>query len=186
MTLSRYILSKKIFDYGHKIKKLLGQHGSVSVDESKGVKLPKLEVPMFDGNLLNWKTFWEQFCVSVHSRTNISDAEKLVQALKDGKAKHTIEGLSRTGDQYNEAVECLQQRYDRPRLIHRIHVQTIVETLQVKDGTGIELCRLHDKVQQHLTALKAMGSEPPGPFITSVMELKLDPTTMFEWHRKSQ
>ena len=80
----------------------------------------------------------------------------------------------------------MQQRYDRPRLIHRTHVQTIVETPQLKDGTGKELRRLHDKVQQHLRALKAMGSEPSGPFITSVLELKLDPTTMFEWQKYSQ
>ena len=155
----------------------------------KSVRLPKLKVPTFDSNVLNWTTFWEQFSVSVHSRTNISDTEKLVylqQALKDGTAKHAIEGLSRTGDHYSEAVECLQQRYDRPRLIHRTHVQTIVETPPLKEGTGKELRRLHDKVQQHLRALKAMGSEPPGPFITSILELKLDPTTMFEWQKYSQ
>ena len=182
-------LSKKIFDCGHNIKRLLGRHGSVSAQESKGVRLPKLEVPTFDGNVLKWTTFWEQFSVSVHSRTNISDTEKLVylqQALKDGTAKHAIEGLSRTGDHYSEAVECLQQRYDHPRLIHRTHVQTIVETPPLKEGTGRELRRLHDKVQQHLRALKAMGSESPGPFITSILELKLDPTTMFEWQKFSQ
>ena len=105
--------------------------------------------------------------------------------LKDGRAKQAIEGLSRTGYHY-EAVECLQRRYDRPRLIHRTHVQTIVKTPQLKDGTGKELRQLHDKVQQHPRALKAIGSEPPGPFITSVLELKLNPTTMFEWQKYSQ
>ena len=56
----------------------------------------------------------------------------------------------------------------------------------IKDGTGCELHRLHDTVQQHLCALKVMGYEPSGPFITSVLELKLDTTTMFEWQRFSQ
>ena len=45
----------------------------------------------------------------------ISDAEKLVylrQALKDGSAKNYIEGLSRSGEQYEEAMECLRARYD--------------------------------------------------------------------------
>ena len=31
-----------------------------------------------------------------------------------------------------------------------------------------------------------MGCEPSGPFITSVIELKLDTTTMFEWQKHSQ
>ena len=94
--------------------------------------------------------------------------EKLVylqQALKDGSARHAIEGLSRSGDHYNEAVECLKHRYDRPRLIHHTHVQMIVDILPLKEGTGREIHRLHDKVQQHVRALRSMGQEPDGSFI---------------------
>ena len=40
-------------------------------------------------------------------------------------------------------------------------------------------------VQQHLRALKSMGYEPSAPFITSVLELKLDVGTMFEWQKHS-
>ena len=50
----------------------------------------------------------------------------------------------------------------------------------------MELRRLHDTVQQHLRALKAMDYEPSGPFITSVLELKMDTSTMFEWQKHSQ
>lgn len=50
MVLTR--LSKKIFDCGHKIKRLLGQHGSGSVNESKGVRLPKLECLHFAFDLI--------------------------------------------------------------------------------------------------------------------------------------
>ena len=31
-----------------------------------------------------------------------------------------------------------------------------------------------------------MGKEPPGVFITSVLELKLNASTMFEWQKQSQ
>jgi hypothetical protein len=48
----------------------------------------------------------------------------------------------------------------------------ILEAPALKDGR--ELHRLHDTVQQHLRALKAMDYEPSGPFITSALELKLD------------
>ena len=74
---------------------------------------------IFNSNILNWKTFWEQFKVSIHDRANISDTEKLVylqHALREGTAKCVIESLSRSGEHYAEAVECLQARYDRPRL----------------------------------------------------------------------
>ena len=157
--------------------------------ERKGVKLPKLDVPKFDGSILNWRSFWEQFCVAVHDRTHLSDSEKLVylqQSLKGGSAKSAVEGLSRSGEYYAEAVECLQACYNRLRLILQTHVRMILEAPQLVEGSGKELCKLHDTVQQHLCAFKAMDCEAPGPFITSVLELKLDPSTMFEWQKHSQ
>ena len=44
----------------------------------------------------------------------------------------------------------------------------IMDTLAFKDGNGKEIHHLHDTVQQHFHALKALGNEPSGPFITSV------------------
>ena len=185
-------LEGQVFDCSVRIKKLLSSvpalSTSASPPDSKGVKLPKLDVPKFDGEILNWRSFWEQFCISVHERTSLSNSEKLVylqQSLKGGSAKGVIEGLSRSGDNYMEAVGCLQSRYDRPRLIHKAHVRMILDTPPLKEGTGKELRRLHDMVQQHLRALKAMGYEAPGPLITSVLELKLDQNTLFEWHKHS-
>ena len=73
------------------------------------MKLLKFDVPTLDGNILNWKQFREQFTVSVHEKSSLSNDEKLVylqQAIKDGPAKSLIEGFSRSGDHYDEAVDC--------------------------------------------------------------------------------
>ena len=124
----------------------------------------------------------------MHDRSGISDSEKLVylrSALKGGPAKQAIEGLSRSGEFYAEAVECLQTRCNRPRLIHQTHVKVILKAPPLRDGNGKELRRLHDMVQQHLRALKALNYKPSGPFVTSVLELKLDSTTNFEWRKFS-
>ncbi len=66
-----------------------------------------------------------------------------------------------------------------PRLINQTHARKIHEAPSLKDGSGKEIRRLHDSVPQHLRALKAMGEEPSGAFITSILELKLDQATMF-------
>ena len=42
---------------------------------------------------------------------------------------------------------------------------------------------LHDTIEQHTCALKSMEQEQSPSFITSVIELKLDSNTMFEWQR---
>ena len=37
----------------------------------KGVKLLKLDVPAFDDQVINWRSFWEQFDISIHSQSNL-------------------------------------------------------------------------------------------------------------------
>ena len=180
-------VERAMFSHSLKIKKLPQAKSSSSTPDGRGVRLPKLEVSTFDGNILRWKSFWEQFSVSIHSRSNLADAEKLLylqNAVKGGSARNAIEGLSRSGDYYGEAVECLQLRYNRPHLIHQAGYPGGPPPL--KDCSGRELRRLHDVVLQHLRALKALSYEPSGPFITSVLEIKLDTNTMFEWQKHSQ
>lgn len=83
----------------------------LSASDSKGVRLPKLEAPTFDGKFTNWILFWEQFDVAIHSRTTLSDIEKLAylrNSLKDGTAKGIIDGLSTSGEFYDEAIETLK------------------------------------------------------------------------------
>ena len=65
-------LEGEIFDTSLQVKKLLlmlsHKSGSpTSSSDRKGVKLPKLYVPTFDGNILHWRSFWEQFCASVYT-----------------------------------------------------------------------------------------------------------------------
>ena len=96
-----------------KLKRILN---SVSSDpppsqDTSGVKLPKLEVPSFNGNLLHWQSFWEHFSISVHCHTSLSNSEKLMylqQSLKGGSARNITEGLSHTGDNYEEAIQSLR------------------------------------------------------------------------------
>jgi hypothetical protein len=174
-------LSKTHFDVCLKLKRLLQDRAAtpsttpsstrsfalppVPTGEGSGVRLPKLDVPTFDGDLVHWASFWEQFTISVHGRKDLVDSEKLAylrNAVKDGSAKHVVEGLSRTGEHYKEAVDTLRKHYDRPRLIHQAHVRAILCAPALKTGSGKELRRLHDTLVQHLRALKAMKSEPSG------------------------
>ena len=138
-------LEKLQFDCSHLIKRLLSHcvvRSPSKVSNKVNSKLPKLDVPTFNGNVLSWQQFWEQFEVSVHSCSRLSNAEKpvyLQQAIKNGSARTCIEGLSCSGDQYEEAVACLKGRYNRPHLIHRGHVRTIMEAPPIRDGSeGVE------------------------------------------------
>lgn len=62
-----------------------------SLPDPKGIRLPKLDVLVFNGHILNWRWFWEQCIVSMHECPSLSDA-----ALRGGTAKGAIERLSRS------------------------------------------------------------------------------------------
>lgn len=131
-------IAESLFDVRLRIKRLLSSASkptSSPVVEEGGVKLPKLSVPTFDGDVVNWKSFWEQFTVSIHDKPKLSSAEKLAylkHAVKDGSARQVIEGLSASGDHYAEAVDCLRKRYDRPRLLHQAHVRAILKAPRLR------------------------------------------------------
>ena len=95
-----------------------------------------------------------------------------------------IEGLSGSGIDYKDAVEYLHGCYDKPHLIHRKHVCSIVKAPSLKEESGRELRRLHDVLSQYLCDLTTW--DPYGPFVTALMKLKLDLATNFEWQGHSQ
>ena len=89
-----------------------------AVDKDKrpsSVKLPKISVPTFDGRILNWKSFWEQFDATIHCKTRLNNTEKLMYlqvALKNGPARFIIQGLTRTSESYKEDIKYLREQYD--------------------------------------------------------------------------
>ena len=102
-------LKKLHFDCCHKVRKILNSRSTLStssvVTEAKSLKIPKLDAPAFDGNILNWTNFWEQFTISINEHSNLTDAEKFMYLLKEGSAKSVIEGLSGSSKHYAMAVE---------------------------------------------------------------------------------
>ena len=88
---------KLMFKVGLRKKRLFHAQlpeGSPSVTDEP-IKLPEIEVLIFDENFQNWQEFWEQFNVSVHQWKQLSNTAKLAylkHALKDGPAKHVVEG----------------------------------------------------------------------------------------------
>ena len=68
-------IEKTLFDLNLKISRLHQEKVKFEETESiprdtkmysTGVKLPKISVPSFDGSLLNWSIFWEQFETAIH------------------------------------------------------------------------------------------------------------------------
>ena len=67
-----------------------------SIPKEGSMKLYKLSVPTFNGDILNWATFSEQFAITIDEKKELSNTQKLEylqDTLKDSPAKDVIAGI---------------------------------------------------------------------------------------------
>ena len=101
------------------------------------LKLPKLSLPTFSGDYLDWKQFWGIFDANIHCRTDLTNIEKftyLIQHLSE-RARQIVAGLTIDGASYNDAVELLKERFDRSdeRMISMLYSE--LKRLPPAEGT---------------------------------------------------
>lgn len=102
--------------------------GSSHVSSAReGRHLPKLEMPHFDGNFLNWQSFWDQFTAIVHqSDLPVVTKFSYLRSLLKGEASAAITGLSLSEQHYEDARELLEQRFGRKDRIVFAHLQELL------------------------------------------------------------
>ena len=120
-----YQLEDEHFSCARRLKSVTKKFSSQPPPETSGngkTRIAKLDIPTFDGEILNWQKYWNQFEVAVHSQKSISSTEKLrylEQAVHRSPAVKAIMGLSRTGAQYEQAIKYLKERYYWPPQVFR-------------------------------------------------------------------
>ena len=70
------------------------------------VKLPKLKLRPFGGELTQWTSFWESFEATVHTNRDLTSVEKFNYLSSNLKrsAREAISGLSLTAANYEETI----------------------------------------------------------------------------------
>ncbi|XP_037930819.1 uncharacterized protein LOC119665664 [Teleopsis dalmanni] len=85
---------------------------------SNNIKLPPLNVPIFNGRYEEWCPFWELFDRLLQQNHNLVDVKRM-QYLKGslrGEAARLINHLTITANNYTATVELLKQRYNNPAI----------------------------------------------------------------------
>lgn len=89
------------------------------------VKLPKLMIEKFNGDVSLWKEFWSQYETAIHSNYALGKREKFtyLKTYLTGPAAKAVAGLTLTDSNYDAAVNILQNRFGRNDLIVNAHVK---------------------------------------------------------------
>ena len=119
------------------------------------IKLPRIELPKFSGNVLEWQSYWEQFEALV-GEANIPDITKFgyLHSSLEGEAKRVIKGLTLIASNYPTAYSVLKERFDKPERIIFAHVQELLGISMPGKSTGSKyitsLWKLHDQLNSHV------------------------------------
>ena len=135
--------------------------GTRSTSQTR-VRLPKLQLRSFTGDLTQWTSFWESFQSAVHDNTDLSDIEKFnyLNSLVERTAKEAISGFSLTAGNYHEAVKTLQRRFGGEQQIIDKHLDALFAVDTVHNSNARGLRRLFDTVASHIRSLHALRVQP--------------------------
>ena len=130
---------------------------------SSRVRLPKLQLKPYGGELTKWTSFWDSFESAVHNNRELSDIEKFnyLSSLLERSAREAISGLSLTSDNYREAIATLKKRFGSKQQIINKHMDVLLHVEPVTSTQNIKvLRRLYDHVSSHVRSLQSLGVEP--------------------------
>ena len=145
---------------------------------SDRVKLPKISLPRFKGNLTRWAPFWDSFNSAVHQNPHLSRIDKFnyLRSLLEGTAYDAVAGLALSDVNYDKAIEIQRKRFGNKQLIVSRHMDSLLNASPVTSDHHLrDLRRLYDLSESNIRSLRALGVEPDsyGTMLASVLLSKL-------------
>ena len=184
------IMEEKIREFYIQIKSMQkssrsSSSSSVIGSSNSSVKLPRIELPVFDGSFENWTSFQDLFIATVDSNSSLSGAQKLqyLKACVKNEALQLIKSFTITDPHYYEAWALLTNRYDNVREITFALIRKMFHVPALKHESATGLQKLLDVTTECLRSLAVIGRSTEywdDLIVFNLME-KLDPETRREW-----
>ncbi|XP_061709729.1 uncharacterized protein LOC133519692 [Cydia pomonella] len=152
-------------------------HNKIS---TKTVKLPRIELLKFDGDILKWTEFWDRFTANVHSQ-NLDDVEKLAYliSLLEKEAKEAVQGLTMTNANYQVAIDTLKTRYGSTQQVIDSHYEALNRTSRC-EYTAEDCRKTLNKIENHLRVLSSLGENIESNSFRSIILDKFPEKVIYE------
>ena len=158
---------------------------SVSSHREKNIRLPRIELPTFDGAYKDWVPFYDMFKGTVDNHASLPAVQKLyyLKGALRGEAKNLLAHLPTTDANYSVALNLLQGRYENQSMITKAHLTNIFKIGAVKPDHPESLRKLLNSFTENEMALKALGlGSTECDFLwIHILSEKLDTVSAREW-----
>ena len=131
-----------------------------SMRRQQSVKLPKLVMERFTGDVSQWQSFWSQFETAIDKNTSLSKSDKFtyLKSFLSGTAANVVAGLALSDHNYDNAIKMLTSRFGRKDLIINAHMNKLLNLTPVKKATDVNALRkLYDDIEIQVRSLDSMG-----------------------------
>uniref|UniRef100_A0A8D9FGG8 Integrase catalytic domain-containing protein n=1 Tax=Cacopsylla melanoneura TaxID=428564 RepID=A0A8D9FGG8_9HEMI len=142
------------------------------------VKLPQINIPVFDGTYEAFSSFKSLFDTLVHSQTGLTTIEKFsyLKSLLSGAALACIQGFSFSEDNYPLAYQTLVTQFSNKRVVANSICNKLWSFKPLSHDS--QLRSFLETFNVSVEAFKAVGIPQTGDFLILYMALRvLDPST---------
>ena len=151
-------------------------------DPVADTRLPRLELPTFNGNLGEWMSFIDQFDAVVHNRS-IPPVQKLVylKSCLKGSAARVIQNIATTDDNYDVARAAVIADYHSGRHIIRSILTKVIDAKPVKDENAAHLRGLYMTFNEAVMQMENLNRDVNNDMWHHLLLSKLDADTQKAW-----
>ncbi|XP_018403172.1 PREDICTED: uncharacterized protein LOC108780082 [Cyphomyrmex costatus] len=158
-----------------------------SQESIRVLKLPKIELRKFGGEIKDWLSFWSTFR-KIHEDATLSREDKfhylLQSTVKDSRAFEVVNSFPPTADNYEKAVKSLKSRFGKKDLLIEFYVRELLK-LVLNKSKNISLISIYDKLETHLRALESLGvtTDMCAAMLFPLVESSLPEEILRTWQR---
>ena len=157
-------------------------------EEPKGfyrqeMKARSVPLPIFKGDLADWRSFWTRFQEYISKLKHASDYDKLSylqDCVKDSAALEIVEDAARNGDSFEAVGKRLNQKYDQPREVFSEALKGLMDMPTVA-YTKAGLSQLAKDLNRFRNILLRYGDGTADQIFTAIMETRMSPRLLEEW-----
>lgn len=147
-------------------------------------KLPRISLPKFKGDVMQYKSFWDTFESSVDNNTGLNKIDKFnyLRSLLEETALRAIEGLPITEDNYDAVTEILNRWFGQTQQLISAHMDELLKIQPCSTDKPSHLRYVYDKVSVNIRGPESLGiqSQQYGSMLIPIIMAKLPPQVQIQ------
>ncbi len=151
----------------------------------QGVKARTLPLPIYSGDLSDWRSFWRRFKDYLGKMPGLSNDEQLtflLECIKEPAAVSMIQDALRNGNSFEFVEGRLKTRFDQPRRVFTDMAVKLTKLPEFRDtDKGTATCS--ELLTKYLNIIDKFGDGSASQLVTAFFEAMMDNTLSQEWYR---